>query len=223
MFLLFSGTQDQSQYREGFLGQTPNLWFARSCQQLRFTVDLGVCFLHSKFLYDPWESKTKQSVVFRMIPIKDSLLPMGKVWSLDFLGYIVDSFRSDSDSPKKNSQNKVTPRHTPVYRAACRYKNCILSESIFSIIYTDTFNIGLETYWKMIPPQPKKNHSQDISRLSPLHWLHTQPQLSTLRGAVHSHRNHQQSSTYWAVLPQVARLGPCGSGEILRITHRGRG
>lgn len=33
---------------------------------------------------------------------------------------------------------------------------CILSESIFSIIYTDTYNIGLETYWKMIPPQPKK-------------------------------------------------------------------
>ena len=36
----------------------------------------------------PWGSKTKQRmVVFRMIHVKDSLLPMGKVWSLDFLGY----------------------------------------------------------------------------------------------------------------------------------------
>ena len=34
----------------------------------------------------PWKSKTKQRMVFRMIHIKDSLLPMGKVWSLDFLG-----------------------------------------------------------------------------------------------------------------------------------------
>ena len=128
---------------------------------------------------------------------------------------------------------------------------CILSESIFSIIYTGSYDIGLETYWKMIPsreltyppkngilkmiflfprwdmlipwrvpPQQQKNHSQGISRLSPLHRLHTQPQLSTLRGTVHSHRNHQQSSTYWAVLPQVARLGPCGSGESTD-THGG--
>ena len=34
----------------------------------------------------PWKSKTKQRMVFRMIHIKDSLLPMGKVWSLDSLG-----------------------------------------------------------------------------------------------------------------------------------------
>ena len=34
----------------------------------------------------PWESKTKERMVFKMIPIKDSLLPMGKVWSLDLLG-----------------------------------------------------------------------------------------------------------------------------------------
>ena len=34
----------------------------------------------------PWKSKTKQSMVFSMIYVKDSLLPMGKVWSLDFLG-----------------------------------------------------------------------------------------------------------------------------------------
>ncbi len=37
-------------------------------------------------LWKPWESKTKQRMVFRMIHVKDSLLPMGKVWSLDFLG-----------------------------------------------------------------------------------------------------------------------------------------
>ena len=34
----------------------------------------------------PWKSKTKQRMVFRMIHVKDSLLPMGKVWSLDSLG-----------------------------------------------------------------------------------------------------------------------------------------
>ena len=34
----------------------------------------------------PWKSKTKQRMVFRMIHVKDSLLPRGKVWSLDFLG-----------------------------------------------------------------------------------------------------------------------------------------
>ena len=34
----------------------------------------------------PCKSKTKQRMVFRMIHIKDSLLPMGKVWSLDSLG-----------------------------------------------------------------------------------------------------------------------------------------
>ena len=34
----------------------------------------------------PWKSKTKQRMVLRMIHVKDSLLPMGKVWSLDFLG-----------------------------------------------------------------------------------------------------------------------------------------
>jgi len=36
----------------------------------------------------PWKSKTKQRMVFRMIHIKDSLLPMGKVWSLDSLGLL---------------------------------------------------------------------------------------------------------------------------------------
>ena len=34
----------------------------------------------------PWKSKTKQRMVFGMIHVKDSLLLMGKVWSLDFLG-----------------------------------------------------------------------------------------------------------------------------------------
>ena len=34
----------------------------------------------------PWKAKTKITMVFRMIHVKDSLLPMGKVWSLDFLG-----------------------------------------------------------------------------------------------------------------------------------------
>ena len=34
----------------------------------------------------PWKSKTKQRMAFRMIQIKDSPLPMGKVWFLDSLG-----------------------------------------------------------------------------------------------------------------------------------------
>ena len=37
----------------------------------------------------PWKSKTKQRMVFGMIHVKDSLLPMGKVWSLDFLGIYI--------------------------------------------------------------------------------------------------------------------------------------
>ena len=37
----------------------------------------------------PWKSKTKQRMVFRMIHMKDSLLPMGKVWSLDSLGMYI--------------------------------------------------------------------------------------------------------------------------------------
>ena len=37
----------------------------------------------------PWKSKTKERMVFRMIHIKDSLLPMGKVWSLDSLGIYI--------------------------------------------------------------------------------------------------------------------------------------
>ena len=39
-----------------------------------------------KYIYIPWKSKTKQRMVFGMIHVKDSLLPKGNVWSLDFLG-----------------------------------------------------------------------------------------------------------------------------------------
>ena len=47
-----------------------------------------VCFLLAWMIdkHVPWKSKTKQRMVFRMIHVKDSLLPRGKVWSLDFLG-----------------------------------------------------------------------------------------------------------------------------------------
>ena len=37
----------------------------------------------------PWQSKTKQRMVFGIIHVKDSLLPMGKVWSLDFQGTVI--------------------------------------------------------------------------------------------------------------------------------------
>ena len=44
------------------------------------------------------KSKTKQRMVFRMIHVKDSLLPIGKVWSLDFLGH--DEIRRKTRCPK---------------------------------------------------------------------------------------------------------------------------
>ena len=41
-------------------------------------------------MFIPWKSKVKQRMVVRMIHVKNSLLPRGKVWSLDFLGmYII--------------------------------------------------------------------------------------------------------------------------------------
>ena len=46
----------------------------------------------------PWKSKTKQRMVFRMIQVKDSLLPMGKVWSLDFLGVYNCKYIPESSS-----------------------------------------------------------------------------------------------------------------------------
>ena len=44
-----------------------------------------ICFSGHYHAVYPWESKTKQRMVIRMIHVKDSL-PIGKVWSLDFLG-----------------------------------------------------------------------------------------------------------------------------------------
>ena len=45
-----------------------------------FSVSVFGC-LGKKMLHLPWKSKTKQRMVFWMIHVKDSLLPMGKVWS----------------------------------------------------------------------------------------------------------------------------------------------
>ena len=47
-----------------------------------YYIDLEVCI----YIYIPWKSKVKQRMVVRMIHVKNSLLPRGKVWSLDFLG-----------------------------------------------------------------------------------------------------------------------------------------
>ena len=41
---------------------------------------------YGPLLITPRKSKTKQRMVFRVINVKDSLLPTGKVWSLDFQG-----------------------------------------------------------------------------------------------------------------------------------------
>ncbi len=62
-------------------------------------------------------------MVFWMIHVKDSLLPMGKVWSLDFLGiyiYIIHFFGStfflckkNNDGSQANATNANLSQHTP--------------------------------------------------------------------------------------------------------------
>ena len=57
-------------------------WNIRGCRDQNFW---GVYYQLFNIIL-PWKSKTKQRMVFWMIHGKDSPLPMGKVWSLDFLG-----------------------------------------------------------------------------------------------------------------------------------------
>ena len=63
----------------------------------------------------PWKSKTKQRMVFRMIHAKDSLLPMGKVWSLDFLGIMMIMTMIYNDS-KFTARLLRLPRNTKPVR-----------------------------------------------------------------------------------------------------------
>ena len=49
-------------------------------------IDKNMDFFTYLNTYIAWESKTKQRVVFGMTHVKDSLLPCGKIWSLDFPG-----------------------------------------------------------------------------------------------------------------------------------------
>ncbi len=60
-----------------------------SCYSLWYDMTWHIIWYIMCHIYIPWESKTKQRMVFRMIHVKDSLLPMGKVWSLDFLGICI--------------------------------------------------------------------------------------------------------------------------------------
>ena len=46
-------------------------------------------YIYCTYIYIPWKSKTKQRMVFRMIHVKDSLLLLGKVWFLDFVGIYI--------------------------------------------------------------------------------------------------------------------------------------
>ena len=65
--------------------------------------------IYNIYIYIPWKSKTKQRMVFRMIHVKDSLLPMGKVWSLDFLGiyiYIITCWECSPSAPPSKHQWK---------------------------------------------------------------------------------------------------------------------
>ena len=55
---------------------------------------LQICCLSVYSKHRHWKSKTKQRMVFGMIHVKDSLLPMGKVWSLDFLGRYIHIFHT---------------------------------------------------------------------------------------------------------------------------------
>ena len=64
----------------------------------------------------PWKSKTKQRMVFWMIHVKDSLLPMGKVWSLDFLGIYWYQFC-------------IVLGSCPSLRCSWRKKTCLMQRS----------------------------------------------------------------------------------------------
>ena len=50
-------------------------------------IDKYIYIYKNKYTYIPWGSKTKQRMVKKDDPCKGfPILPMGKVWSLDFLG-----------------------------------------------------------------------------------------------------------------------------------------
>ena len=74
------------------MARTGQRWgrFWAGCIWMGASGDLGVSFSVPGFAVRrvklPWKSKTKQRMVFGMIHVKDSLLPMGKVRSWDFLG-----------------------------------------------------------------------------------------------------------------------------------------
>ena len=62
-----------------------------TCWCPKFQTSLFWCLCYIIYLYNyiyryPGSPRPKKRMVFRMIHIKDSLLPMGKVWSLDSLG-----------------------------------------------------------------------------------------------------------------------------------------
>ena len=66
----------------GFLANPKEVVDKRFCQQFH-------CRCENT---NPGSPRPKQRMVFRMIHKKDSLLPMGKVWSLDFLGKLFEMF-----------------------------------------------------------------------------------------------------------------------------------
>ena len=53
--------------------------------------DISICYMcvYIYIFICTWKSKTKQRIVFRMLHVKDCLLPRGKVWYLDFLGIYI--------------------------------------------------------------------------------------------------------------------------------------
>ena len=88
-------------------------------------------------------------------------------------------FRFRFTPPKKNSQNKVTPRHTPVYRAACRLYTAYFPNLSSLIIHTDTYDIG----WKRIGKWYLRNQKifTRYPPTSPPHRLHTDLNATTAR------------------------------------------
>ena len=89
----------------------------------------------------PWKSKTKQRMVFRMIHVKDSLLPMGKVWSLDFLG---------KHFPKKNLPNypRTTRHHSlPCNSGPQTWPSSVLQSFGWEDFFVSVFLLVIYTAW----------------------------------------------------------------------------
>ena len=80
--------------------------------------------------WNPWKSKTKQRMVFRMIDVTDSLLPRGKVWSLDFLGNDFDGTPTWINQLLGRVLGNPRLAHRPTSRFTqipCFFRSCLVT------------------------------------------------------------------------------------------------